>query len=192
MSLLVSLTTSRTEFDVQWCLNYGDLGLDLHEAERAHSIAARRVKKLHALPISYSQTSKFADDPEDEAGLQEETERALATLDASKIEAWLRNIDDVQSPVDQLTELEADDWDIQSLQFGEGCSGIAEYWVGPRLKFWNLLREQHWQTMKSSLHGDFPLPSDNNSTTTIDAAVAEKAVSPSELQELASFVQGDG
>jgi hypothetical protein len=186
------LDTSRTEFDIKWCRDYGDLGLDLAEAENARSTAERRVQILHALPISYSQTSKFADDPEDEAGLQEEAERALATLDASKIEAWLRNIDEAQSPVDQLTKFEADDWDVQSLQFGEGCSGIAEYWVKPRVRYWNLLREEHWKATKRSLHdSDFPLPSDKNSTTTIDAAVAEKTVSPSELQELASFVQGD-
>ena len=55
------LDTSRTEFDIRWCRNYGDLGLDLHEAEMARSQAALAVMRLNALPIAYSQTSKFAE-----------------------------------------------------------------------------------------------------------------------------------
>ena len=89
--------------------------------------------RLNALPISYSQTSKFADDPEDAAGLEDEAERAMATLDPSKVEDWLRGVEE-QSPTNQSIELEADDWDVQSLQFGESCSGIADGWIKIRLQ----------------------------------------------------------
>ena len=168
------LEMSRTEFDIQWCRDYGDLGLDLAEAEMARSQAAIAVLKLNALPIAYSQTSKFPDDPEDEAGLQREAERAMATLDVGKVEDWLRSLDEAPSPVDQSIEVEADDWDVQSLQFGEGCSGIADNWVKIRVKHWDMVRAYLWNETKSNLHGDSALPSDK-STTQVDPTVVQTA-----------------
>jgi hypothetical protein len=178
---------TRTELDVQWCRNYGNLGLDLWEAEIARSRAAVDVMRLNALPISYSQTSKFADDPEDAAGLEGEAERAMATLDHSKIEDWLRGIEE-QRPTDQSIELGADDWDVQSLGFGESCSGIADGWVKIRLQRWDMIREQLWNETKGGMDGDSALPS-GNFVIEVDPVASQNAA-PVSQTALISEMQG--
>lgn len=178
---------TRTELDLQWCRNYGNLGLDLWEAEIARSRAAVDVMRLNALPISYSQKSKFADDPEDAAGLEDEAARAMATLDPSKIEDWLRGIEE-QSPTDQSIELEADDWDVQSLQFGESCSGMADGWIKIRLQRWDMIREKLWNETKGGMDGDSALPS-GNFVIEVDPATSQRAAQVSEAAPI-SEMQG--
>lgn len=148
---------TRTDFDVEYCIRYGDLGLDLIEAEANRSKAALEVMELNARPITLSQTSKFADDPSDAEELRKEAEHAMSMLDVGKVEAWLQTVQE-DEPTEQQTEVEADDWEAQSLQYGESCNGVAEPWTKLRLKRWNGAREARWVAMREELQGVAALP----------------------------------
>jgi hypothetical protein len=132
---------TRTELDLGHLLYFGELARDLHNAEIARSVAAYEIMRLKALPTASSQALKFNDEPQDAEGLEDEAEQAIAMLDASNVNAWLHCLEE-ESSAEQRPEVEPDDWDVRSLQFGENCIGIAEGWIKIRLNRWNGIRDE--------------------------------------------------
>jgi hypothetical protein len=180
---------TRTGFDVEFCILYGDLGIDVIEAEANRSKAALNVMRLNARPITQSQTSKFADHPADAEGLLKEAEHAIQTLDVSKVQSWLQSVEE-DEPAEQHVEVDADEWEARSLRYGESCNGVAEPWTKLRLKRWDAARQARWVAMREELQRTAVLPDDGSGQRRASTFVIEVDPTTTEVPALISEMQG--
>lgn len=130
---------TRTEFDLEQLALKMDLTRELVEAERAYSDAGRFAVEVGYSRDDSNQSCHFVDDPEDGACSGDRYATFVEEKGTDSIEAWREGIAATfsTSPV----SAQGDDWDVDSVNFGEGCSTHADEWYKPKIERWEDERE---------------------------------------------------
>lgn len=120
--------TSET-FDIRWCARIGSMTRELIEAERAYDEAQEAMavfESEHRDPADNENTAE--DDQEEKEYHTSSQEEVAATTPCTRILAWLAGVPEestLTSPTDDETSsLEADEWDVAEIDFGDGISEI--------------------------------------------------------------------
>ena len=145
---------TRTEFDLEQLALRMDLTRELVEAEKAYSDAGRFAVEVGYGRDDSNQSCHFVDDPEDGACSGDRYATFVEEKGMDFIEAWREGITGTisTSPV----SAQGDDWDVDSVNFGEGCSTHADEWYKTKIERWE--DERELERMKWHRAGFFARP----------------------------------
>jgi hypothetical protein len=129
---------SRTEFDLEQLSRRIDLTRELVRAERAYSEAGRYAVEVGLMREDSDQSCHFVEYPDDGACSGDRYAVIVEEKDTSSIEAWVEGFPPTfsTSPV----SAQGDEWDVDSVRFGEGCSTHADEWNKPKINRMEQLR----------------------------------------------------
>ena len=129
---------SRTEFDLEQLAQRIELTRELVRAERAYSEAGRYAVEVGLMREDSDQSCHFVDYPDDGACSGDRYAAIVEEQDTSSIEAWLEGFAATfsTSPV----TAHGDEWEVDSVRFGEGCSTHADEWNKPKIERMERLR----------------------------------------------------
>jgi hypothetical protein len=130
---------SKTEFDLEQLAQRIELTKELVRAERAYSEAGRYAVEVGLIREDSDQSCHFVDYPDDGACSGDRYAVVVEVQDTSSIEAWLEGF----SPAFSTSPVSAhgDEWEVDSVRFGEGCSTHADEWNKPKIVRMEQLRE---------------------------------------------------
>lgn len=115
---------SRTEFDLEELLHRVGRTKELIQAEKAYSEAGRLAVEVGLVREDSEQSCHFLDDASDGRFSGDRCEIFLEPKKMDSIESWRQRIETPHS--ETFDHGEGDDWEVDSVQFGEGCSTHAD------------------------------------------------------------------
>ncbi|KAF7503010.1 hypothetical protein GJ744_004717 [Endocarpon pusillum] len=130
---------TRTEFDLEQLALRMDLTRELVEAEKAYSDAGRFAVEVGYSRDDSNQSCHFVDDPDDGACSGDRYVTLVEEKGMDFIESWRKGIAATIST--SPGSAQGDDWDVDSVNFGEGCSTHADEWYKPKIERWEDERE---------------------------------------------------
>jgi hypothetical protein len=138
---------SRTEFDLEQLAQKIELTKELIRAGKAYSEAGRYAAEVGFIREDSDQSCHFVEDPADGACSGNKYAAFVEEKDLAFIEAWRERIGPQYStsPVSG----EGDAWEVDSVQFGEGCSTHADEWYKTRIDRWEEVREKERVKMRT-------------------------------------------
>jgi hypothetical protein len=129
---------SKTEFDLEQLAQRIELTRELIRVERAYSDAGRYAVEVGLLREDSDQSCHFVEYPDDGACSGDRYAMFVEEKDTTLIETWLEGFPSTFSP--SPVSATGDEWEVDSIRFGEGCSTHADEWNKPRIERMEQLR----------------------------------------------------
>jgi len=139
---------SRTQFDLEQLAQKIQLTREVIRAEEAYSEAGRYAVEVGFIRDDADQSCHFVDEPDDGFCSGDRYATHVEEKDAGFIEAWQERIASPSSK--NSANGDGDIWEVDSVQFGEGCSTHADEWNKIRISRWEGLREMERVRMRTA------------------------------------------
>lgn len=139
---------SRTEFDLEQLTKKIELTKELIQAEQAYSEAGRYAVEVGFVREDSHQSCHFLEDADDGACSGDMRETFIEPKQMNFIETWRENIGSPCS--ERSAHSQGDRWEVDSVNFGEGCSTHADEWSKKRIDRFEESRQMQREEMHRS------------------------------------------